>query len=151
MDGFVKVLSSSCKHLNISNMAIKKNESTINRPDGDRIIDAPYVFIDFDNFINQLKNEDAWEKNDRNGITVFKTDNVTTVLVCLHANAVFRKNVIDGIFTLQVIDGKVKVTTPDSEIDMQANQMIVFHHLIDHSVIARTDSVLLLTNQCIDN
>lgn len=127
-------------------MENKRNEATLNRPEGDRVLDAPYVFINIPDFVRQLKSEDAWQKNDRNGITVFKTDRVTMVLTCLHARSVLKDVLVDGIFTIQVIEGVVRVKTPDGDVDMQANQVIAFHQLVDHSIEAMMDSVLLLTN-----
>ena len=127
-------------------MENKRNEATLNRPEGDRVIDAPYVFINTPQFIRQLMDEEAWQKNDRNSITVFKTSNMTMVLVCLHAKAVLKDNLVDGIVTIQVIEGVIKVTIPDGSVDMLAHQVIAFHQLVDHSIEALTDSVLLLTN-----
>jgi len=127
-------------------MENKRNEATLNRPEGDRVLDAPYVFINIPDFIRQLKSEEAWQKNDRNAITVFKTDKVTMVVVCLHAKAILKDNLVDGIFSIHVIEGVVRVVSPDGDVDMMANQMITFHQLVDHSVEALMDSVLLLTN-----
>jgi len=127
-------------------MENKRNEATLNRPEGDRVIDAPYVFINTPEFIRQLMDEEAWQKNDRNAITVYKTSNMTMVLVCLHAKAVLKDNLVDGIVTIQVIDGIIKVTIPDGSVDMLTNQVIAFHQLVDHTIEALTDSVLLLTN-----
>jgi hypothetical protein len=127
-------------------MEKKRNEATLNRPEGDRVLDAPYVFINIPDFIRQLKSEDAWQKNDRNGITVFKSERVTMVLTCLRARAVMHDVLVDGIFTIQVLEGIVRVRTPDGEVDMQANQVITFHQLVDHSIEALMDSVLLFTN-----
>ena len=127
-------------------MENKRNEATINRPEGDRVLDAPYVFINIPDFIRQLKSEEAWQKNDRNGITVFKSGRVTMVLTCLHAKAIMNDVLVDGIFTIHVLEGVIRVRTPDGEVDMQANQVITFHQLVDHSVEAMMDSVLLFTN-----
>lgn len=127
-------------------MENKRNEATLNRPEGDRVIDAPYVFINLPEYIRQLKSEEAWQKNDRNGITVFKTGRVTIVLTCLHAKAELKDVLVDGIFTIHVLEGIVRVTSPDGEVDMQANQVMAFHQLVDHSILALMDSVLLLTN-----
>jgi len=127
-------------------MESKRNEATLNRPEGDRVIDAPYVFINIPELIKQLRSEDAWQKNDRNSITVFKTGKQTMVLTCLHAKAVLKDNLVDGIFTVQVLEGIIRVTSPDGDVDMLANQVIAFHQLVDHSIEALTDAVLLLTN-----
>jgi hypothetical protein len=72
------------------------------------------------------------------------------VLTCLHAKAVLKNNLVDGIFTIQVLEGIVRVTTPDGDVDMQANQVMAFHQLVDHSIEALMDSVLLLTNNTSD-
>ena len=53
-------------------MQLKNIDATINRPDGDHLIDAPYLVVDLPKFISQLKEEDSWDKNDRNGITLYK-------------------------------------------------------------------------------
>ncbi|HKC36845.1 MAG TPA: hypothetical protein VKB95_12310, partial [Chitinophagaceae bacterium] len=53
---------------------------------------------------------------------------------------------VDGIFTIQVIEGIVRVKTPDGDVDMQPNQIVSFHQLVDHSIEAMMDSVILFTN-----
>ena len=132
-------------------MENKRNEATLNRPEGDRVIDAPYMFINIPEFIRQLKDEEAWQKNDRNAITVYKTSNVTMVLLCLHPRAILNDNLVDGIFTIQVIEGAIRVTTPDGDVDMLPGQIIAFHQMVDHSIEALMNSVLLLTNHTGNN
>jgi len=127
-------------------MEAKRNEATLNRPQGDRVLDASYVFINLPAFIRQMKKEEAWGKNDRNGITVFKTENMAMVLTCLKAKAILKDNVVDGIFTIHVIEGIIRVKSPDGDVDMQANQITAFHKLVDHTIEAMTDAVILLTN-----
>ena len=123
---------------------MKRNEATLNRPEGDRVIDAPYVFMNLGQFIKQLKNEEAWNKNDRNGITIFKTENVTTVLTCLHKDALIKDNSVDGILQVQVLGGRIRITTADGDIDMEEGEMIVFHPGIRHTIEALKKSSLLL-------
>ncbi len=132
-------------------MENRRNEATLNRPEGDRVLDAPYVFMNLPDFIRQLKNEEAWQKNDRNGITIFKSERVTMVLTCLRAKAIMHDVLVDGIFTIHVIEGIVRVRTPDGEVDMQPNQVMTFHQLVDHSIEAQMDAVLLFTNNSSDN
>src|ERR1051326_3355153 len=125
-------------------MEMKRNEATVNRPEGDRVIDAPYVFMDLARFIKQIKNEETWDKNDRNGITIFKTDNLTTVLTCLHKDALIKDNTVDGIFQVQVLGGKIRVTTADGDTDIEEGEMMVFHPGVQHSIEALKKSNLLL-------
>ena len=125
-------------------MELKRNEATLNRPEGDRVIDAPYVFMNLGEFIKQLKNEETWNKNDRNGITIFKTENLTTVLTCLHKDALIKDNSVDGILQVQVLGGRIRITTADGDIDMEEGEMIVFHPGIRHTIEALKKSSLLL-------
>ena len=53
-------------------MEEKYNESTLQRPEGDRAVDAPLVDIDLPMFIKQIKEETTWKESDRNAITVLK-------------------------------------------------------------------------------
>ncbi len=125
---------------------IKKNEATMNRPEGDRVIDAHYVYVDLEEFARQLKEEDAWQKNDRNGITVFKTDNLTMVLVALHKGAEIRDNSVSGIISLQLIEGRARISFVDGDIELKEKQMMNFHPYIRHSILALEDVFLLITN-----
>ena len=125
-------------------MDIKRNEATLNRPEGDRVLDAPYVVMDLNDFIKQLKDEEAWDKNDRNGITIFKTDNLTTVLTCLHKEAAIKDNTVDGLFQVQVLSGKIRISTDDGDVDMKEGEMITLHPNVPHSLTALKKSTLIL-------
>jgi len=126
-------------------MEIKRNEATFNRPEGDRVLDAPYVFVDIPSFIDQLKSEKAWEKSDRNGITVFKSESVTIVVAALQAAARLPDNEVSEFLTIQVLHGDIRVTTPDGDIDMKEKNMVTFHPGVVHTVQALSDAILLIT------
>ena len=125
-------------------MEYKRNEATLNRPEGDRVIDAPYVYMDFDKYEDQIKDEDAWEKSDRNSITIFKTDNLTTVLTCMHKGASIKDNTVDGLFQVLVLDGKIRLTTDDGDVELRDNEMITMHPNVYHNIEAIKKSTLLL-------
>ena len=127
-------------------MEIKRNEATLNRPEGDRVLDALYVFTDLKDAIRQLKDEEAWHKNDRNGITIFKTDNLTMVVTVLHKKAAIKDNTVQGMISIQVIDGKIKVTTIDGDAELKEGQMINLHSNEQHSIEAVSEAAILLTN-----
>jgi len=128
-------------------MELKNIDATINRPEGERLIDAPFVFVDLPKYVDQLKHEDSWDKNDRNGITVYKTDGITMVLTCLHKDAEIEKNSVDGWLTVQVIDGVVDFTVKEKTVNLTRNQLITLHPNIEHSIHANKETVLLLINK----
>jgi quercetin dioxygenase-like cupin family protein len=131
-------------------MEIKYNEATHNRPGGDRVLDAPFVFSDLEKYTRQLKEEEAWEKNDRNSITIFKTSGFTIVLTCLHKDAGILKNLMDGLLTIQVLDGSIDFEI-DTVMTLSKNQMITLHPGIEHSITAKEDAVILITNRVVEN
>lgn len=127
-------------------MEFKRNEATRNRPEGDRVLDAPYVFVDIPGFIEQIKDEKAWEKNDRNGITVYKNQILTVTLSLLQADKEIVGNTIDGYFNIQLLKGNARVSTPDGDIELKESQLVCFHPDVPHTVKAVSDCVFLLTN-----
>lgn len=126
-------------------MEEKYNVSTDLRPEGDRILDAPLVCIDIPDFIIQIKKEAAWEKNDRNAITVYKTDGLRMVLVAMHKNAVLPRHNAGGIISVQVLEGEIRFATDEKSVLLNQGQMLALHKGLYHSVTAIQESVFLLT------
>jgi quercetin dioxygenase-like cupin family protein len=126
-------------------MDVKYNRSTELRPDGGRLMDAPVVPINIPDFLNQIKNEPAWEDSDRNAMTVYKTDGMSIVLIALHKDAVMEKHSTNGIVSVQVLDGEVKFDTEEKSHNLKKGQIIALHRNVAHSVSATEESVFLLT------
>ncbi|MGI8952861.1 MAG: hypothetical protein ACR2FN_14905 [Chitinophagaceae bacterium] len=124
----------------------KHNEATHNRPEGDRVLDAPIVTIDLNAFMQQIKEEDAWFKNDRNAITVNKTTDLTIVLVALHTNAEIKPPLAsEDITVIQVLDGSIQFIADLQSVELNKGQMLTFHENILYTVIAIKETILLFT------
>ena len=123
----------------------KYNEATPGRPEGDRVINAPVVYIDLEDYYRQLKQEDAWEKNDRNGITTYKDEQVTMVVTCFHEGAVTENNVVDALVTIQVLEGTLEVEHDERKTDLTDNNILVFHRGIAHSLRATSQATVIIT------
>ena len=126
-------------------MRVKTNEATRQRPEGTRHIDAPSLLLDLEKYTKQLKEEEAWQKNDRNGITIFKTDGCNIVLTALHQKAILDYIKVSGIVLVQVLEGNVKLNVDNVSIEAKANQLVTLHENKAHSIEALQDSVVLLT------
>ncbi len=126
-------------------MQEKYNEATINRPEGDRPVDAPSVLVNIPDLIGQIKDEKAWDKNDRNAITVFKSDKMRIVLVAMHKDAEMQTEHPKNIFSIQVIKGKIKLHTNEKSIEVEKEQLFVLHENIPYKVEAVKKSIFLLT------
>jgi hypothetical protein len=128
-------------------MEIKENDSTNNRPFGKRPVDAPFIPIDINAYIQQLMLEDTWQKNDRNAITVFKSEGTTLVLSALHKDAEMQPGSFEGtgILMLQVLDGLLHFSTEGEQLDISRGQMITLHEHLPYKAVAGEDTICLLT------
>jgi quercetin dioxygenase-like cupin family protein len=123
----------------------KYNESTPQRPQGDRSIDAALVTIDLPLFAEQIKQESSWKDSDRNAITVFKTNGLRIVLIALHEGAEMTRHTANGIISLQVLEGQLQFNTGTQSVELNKGQMLALHERIPHSVRAIKETTFLLT------
>ena len=126
-------------------MKTKYNEATHNRPEGDRIVDAPVVIADIPTFLKQIRKEKGFKKNDRNAITLFKTEKVSLVLVALHKKAEMNTDRPDHILNMQVLKGRVRVETNGNLYEVEAEQILSLHEKLPYKIIALGKSMILLT------
>lgn len=127
-------------------MEEKFNESTINRPEGDRLLNAPFVIADLDAYVKQITQENAWFKNDRNAITLFKGDHITVVLIALHEAAQIQPpSPSVGVAVLQLISGELSIEIEGQMFAVKRNQLVTFHEQQQYYIAAKEESILLLT------
>jgi quercetin dioxygenase-like cupin family protein len=126
-------------------MEEKYNDSTEQRPEGERSMDAKLVTIDLLLFIKQIKQESTWEESDRNAITVFKTNGLRIVLIALHEGAEMVKHTANGLISVQVLEGRLQFTTDLQSVELNSGQMLALHERIPHSVLAIQETIFLLT------
>ena len=126
-------------------MENKSNEATPQRPEGDRLLDAPLVTMDLNNFIEQVRNEPSWKDSDRNSITIYKSEKMRIVLLGLHENAELKTHSANGVITVQVLEGQIKFTTEQQVVELQKGQMLALQKQVPHSVLALKETFFLLT------
>lgn len=129
----------------IINMENKHNNATILRPGGDRVLDAPVVEMGLGDLIVQIKGESTWAENDRNSVTIFKSDAMRIVLVGLHENAELKPHKANGVISVQVLEGRIKFLAEQQTFLLEKGQMIALHENITHSISSLTEAFLLLT------
>lgn len=103
------------------------------------------VVMDLSSFRAQIKKEQAWQSSDRNAITLLKTNGMRLVLVALHAGAEMKTHTAPGNISVQVLEGQISFRTEQQTADLGEGQMLALHAGIPHSVLAREESVFLLT------
>ena len=129
-------------------METRHNESTELRPEGDRKIEGPLVTIDLPKFVNQITSEDSWFKNDRNAITVYKTNKYRITVVAMHSNAEMetdQENLVSGIVSIKVLQGNLQLTVNGESTSISNGQIAVIHENMPYKLKATETSIFLLT------
>jgi quercetin dioxygenase-like cupin family protein len=121
------------------------NETAVERNGKQRIIDATMVHVNLPHFVKQIKEEEAWQKNDRNAITLLKTNFLRIVLIALHKGAMLKKHTVPQMLSVQVLEGKMQFITDVQTIELVAGDMIALYDGIAHTVVATEETVFLLT------
>lgn len=125
--------------------SVKYNDQTDQRPEGERVLDAPIVHMDLKDFIKTIKSEKAWKEKDRNAITIYKTDGMRMVIVGLHKNAVLERHNANGIISVQVLEGEISFSTDVQTLTLKEGQAVALHKGLYHEVKGIKESVFLLT------
>lgn len=126
-------------------MENKSNESTPQRPEGTRVLNAQLVEMDLNKFITQIQNEATWKNSDRNSVTIFKSEKMRIVLMGLHENAELKAHKANGVISVQTLEGKINFVTENQNVIIEKGQMIALEENITHSVTALKESFFLLT------
>ena len=126
-------------------MEKKSNEATIHRPEGERMLDAALVTIDLRRFMEQIQHEKAWKESDRNAITVFKTNGMRIVLIALHKDSEMSEHTAGGMISVQVLEGHIQFTTGEQSVELVKGQMLALHEDIPHRILAKEQTIFLLT------
>lgn len=126
-------------------MAEKEIKSTPLRPDGGRKTDSTMMLIDLPAAMKQIREETSWKTGDRNAITLLKSNRMRVVLVALHEGAEIPRHIAEGMISVQVLEGEIRFSTDQQSEALTTGKMITLHERIPHEVLARKESVFLLT------
>ena len=125
-------------------MKEKRNRATYRRPGEDRIIDAPVLLIDVSEYIDQITREETWSINDKNAITIFKTEKIRLLLIGMHKGAEMHTDRPENILVLQLLKGRLFFTSNEKHLTIKRDQVLVVHENIYYSLKATHESFFLL-------
>ena len=126
-------------------MEYHRNKATTQRPGGDRVLDAPYVFIDTP-LVQATLAAEKDERKDKTGYTVFKSDELAVVLIHLKSGARITPGKTNGTLVFQVLEGQVEVTVVEQQIPLAASQMLIIHPHFNCDIVALQETKLFLYN-----
>ncbi len=103
------------------------------------------LVFDLHDEASRLRHEPAWQRGERNAITLAKEPDLRVVLTALKHGARVQEHQVGTQFTLQVLEGRLQVHLPSETIDLAAGQVLVVEAGVPHDVEALEESVFLLT------
>ena len=124
---------------------IKGNESTVNRPEGGRFLNAPAFRISLPKYYRQIRTEKAWDNSERNAITLLHNDQLRLVMIALHEGGEIPSHKVDGPCMIQVQEGRIWVETDDMSITVDEGEILAVDAGVGHCVHAEMESIILLT------
>lgn len=123
----------------------RRIDATAQNPERERMLFGPLVQMNLRKYIQQLKKEAAWQTQDHNTITIYKSDYATMVLRGMHKKSVRKHTSANGDATIQVLRGKICIATETENFTLRKGQMIGIEANIAHSILAKRASFYLLT------
>lgn len=140
-----KLIAKLNTHHTLGEVKSTSQDATPQRPNGERVLNAPLVEMNLNAAIDQIKSEKAWKDNDRNSVTLFKSDSMRIVLIGLHEKAELKPHKANGVISVQVLQGKIEFTAEQQNVSLEKGQMITLQENVFHGVKALTESFFLLT------
>ncbi len=128
-------------------MEEKHNNATPQRPEGARALNASVLPIDMLKYIEQIKNEEAYLKNEKNAITVLKTKQVTVTIVALKAGEMVHPGNEEGVgmLILQVIDGYISFESRGERAELRKGYLLSLNDHLSFTARANEESTCLIT------
>lgn len=128
-------------------MEEKHNNATPQRSGGARTLDGPLVPVDIPKYMEQLKTEDAYHKNGKNAITVFKSDHVTITLIALKGQETVKpgSEENEAIMSLQVLNGELSFENQGAVLSLKTGELVTLHQTLSFNITAINESMCLLT------
>ncbi len=136
---------SAAAHDEVADPVEKSNEATPQRPAGTRPLNAPLLVLDLPRAQAQIKQEPAWHRSDRNALTLLQGDGMRLVLIALHEGAEMKTHTAPGIISVQVLEGHLGFKAEGQTAELKPGQLLTLLADLAHSMVARQESVFLLT------
>ncbi len=106
---------------------------------------AAFLAFELDHEVAQLRAEPSWLHGDRNAKTLVKEAELRVVLTTMKAGARLPKQQTDARFTIQVLNGHLKLQLPDGTTELGRGQLVALDKDTPHEIEAVEESAFLLT------
>jgi quercetin dioxygenase-like cupin family protein len=103
-----------------------------------------HVFA-LERYVRELREEAAYSKHGRNGLTLVKTPALRVVLEVLRGGAELAEHRAPGPITVQVLEGEVRFHTGEDTFRIRVGEMLALPEGRPHAVEAVRDCSLLIS------
>src|SRR5579863_9337304 len=106
----------------------------------------PVLQIDFERELQQLRQEDAWQRETgRSSKTLAKYPDFRIVLILMKSGTRMRQHRAEGRVSIQQLAGQVCVHLADRKVNVSTGHLLVLDCGVLHDIEALEESALLLT------
>src|SRR4028119_419292 len=114
-------------------------------PGSERPLHGPLQRFDLGTVAGRLKGEGAWQRGQRNSITLRTGGGVTVVLLVMTAGDRLEERAAPGPLSLSVREGRIRFVAGEEVVEAESDTLLTCDAGVRHSVVALSDTVCLLT------
>ncbi len=114
-------------------------------PGSERPLHGPLQRFDLGTVVGRLKEEGAWQRGQRNSITLRKGGGMNVVLLVMRAGDRLEEHAAAGPLSLSVREGRIRFVAEEEVVEAESDTLLTCDAGVRHSVVALSDAVCLLT------
>ncbi len=115
------------------------------RPHPDDRLGAPVQLVDLPQTAAALRREPHHAVAGHRQIAVFRHGPVTLVSFVFEANGILKEHKADGVVTILALSGHLRVVAEEEAYDLIAGRLLALQPNVLHTVMAVSESEMLLT------
>lgn len=119
------------------------NEKPLERKE--KVLDATLLRLDLPAAIEKIRNEIAWKTGSRDIMGLYRNPSMKIELIALHTGAKTTPHLTEGVTSLHVIEGVIKLRTGNETIVLNKGQILTLHANIMFEARAMEEAYFLLT------
>ena len=117
---------------------VGQTSGSTNRPPHE--VSAAVTVLDLAQEVATLRQEPAWQQNDRNARTFVKEADLRVVLTVLKQGAIIKEHRAPGTAVVQVVSGRIRLRIADQAVELSAGQVVVLERDVPHDIEALEES-----------
>jgi quercetin dioxygenase-like cupin family protein len=114
-------------------------------PGSERPLHGPLQMFDLGAEVGRLMEEGAWQRGQRNSITLRKGEGMNVVLLVMKAGDRIEEHAAPGPSSLSVREGRIRFMVAEEVAEAGSDTLLTCDAGVGHKVEALSDAVCLLT------